>query len=81
MLQTISHTEPSPVADESVNTRQAARFLGASVTHMERMRAQKVGPRAHRIGRVWRYSVRELERWRASVSAERSSTSDPGRAA
>lgn len=51
------------------NTRQAAHYLGLSVRHLERMRANGEGPPFRRHGRFVFYHIDELEIWSRSTGS------------
>lgn len=46
-----------------LNTRQAAHFLGLSHRTLEKMRADKVGPKYRKHGRIVRYHIDDLIRY------------------
>lgn len=41
----------------------AARYLSLTRRGMEDMRARGVGPKFHKVGRVVRYNITDLDRW------------------
>jgi len=77
--QTHKHDGTTSTLDECVDTATAARVLGLAVATLEKRRVQGKPPRYVKIGRLCRYRKSELERFLSE--AERSSTSDRGRAA
>lgn len=60
------------MADEPMNTGDAARRLGLSAGHLTNMRVWGTGPRFHRgvTGRVT-YATADLDRWAAERQAKR----------
>lgn len=65
--------------DECVDERVAARILNLSPLTLQKWRRVGKGPRWVAVGRLRKYRRSALEEYLAD--AERSSTSDPGRAA
>lgn len=56
-------TLPSP---EYLDTMSAAKLLGLSASHLEKLRFfKKDGPRYSKFGRAVRYSVDDLRAWAA----------------
>ena len=68
------------MADEQMNTGDAARRLGLSAGHLTNMRVWGTGPRFHRgaTGRV-SYAMADLDRWDAERQAKRAPTNGDGR--
>jgi helix-turn-helix protein len=68
-----------PQNDALVDERRAADILNAAPATLSRWRYAGKGPRFVKIGRLVRYSMRELERYISQQ--ERSSTSENGASA
>lgn len=49
--------------DEALDTAAASRALGISVSTLEKWRVAGIGPRFLKLGRLVRYSRRDLEQW------------------
>jgi hypothetical protein len=84
---TDANTQPDRSANETLNTRQAAAFLGLSPQTLRNYRAMACGPRYYKAqrddgrGRVF-YSVADLEIYRATVwNMHRPPALVPGRSA
>ena len=51
----------------TINTEEAARYLGVSIPTLKRWRAESIGPPYQRIGpKLIRYSEKELDAWLAA---------------
>lgn len=70
---------PEILEDQCVDERLTARLLGVKPGTLQKWRWEGKGPKWCRVGRLVRYRRSELERFLSD--AERSSTSDTGRAA
>ena len=56
----------SPPAPRRLRTREAAEYLGLSVSYLEKLRVMGGGPRFAAMGRAVSYAVADLDAWAAS---------------
>lgn len=55
---------------EVVDVREAARRLGVSKSHLDKMRMQRSGPRYSKLGHRVVYRLSDLERWLDNTRVE-----------
>jgi predicted DNA-binding transcriptional regulator AlpA len=59
----LQHSSANDGWPDYMTRPMAAKYLGVSLSQMEKMSRERWGPRCQRIGRAVRYSRKELDRW------------------